>query len=296
MAARGLDVERVSHVINYEIPYDTESYIHRIGRTGRAGRSGEAILFISYRERRLLSGIEKVTGQKIEPLTLPDAEAISRARTLRFEQRISDVLASGKDLGFFRYLVSEFAREHEHTVEDVAAALALLAQGDTPLVLPPDPPSLHAPAPEPMRMDRKYESKAKKPRTGKSLRSDEGLVPFRVEIGRDHGARPSQLVGAIANEANLDSACIGRIEIHDNFTIVDLPEDMQEHLINTLGRTRVNGQLLNLSRLVGEAPSSPRKPRFKDSKGFVPSKGGASRYAAPKAGYKPTTTFRKRAK
>ena len=258
VAARGLDIERVSHVINYDIPYDTESYIHRIGRTGRAGRSGEAILFVTHRERRLLWAIEKAAGKRIEPMELPSAAQINEQRVVRFKQRISQILTQN-DTTFYRELLAEFAQSSGTPMLEVASALALMAQGETPLLLDED---------EPQSEDRPFKPERKVRKGG---RSDEGLVPFRVEVGRIHGLRPSQLVGAIANEGGIDSSWIGKIELYDEFSLVDLPESMTVHLCKALARTRIGGQVLKISRLPANA--------------VLPPKSGPSGYV--KAGAKP---------
>lgn len=256
VAARGLDIERVSHVINYDIPYDTESYIHRIGRTGRAGRNGEAILFVTPRERRLLQTIERAAGKALEAMALPSATEINEKRIERFKQQIGQVLQQN-DTSFYRELLASYAQESSTSMLDVASALAIMLQGETPLLLPEDEILPELP---PKREAQQRERKAK--------RSDEGLVPFRVEVGRIHGLRPSQLVGAIANEAGLDSSWIGRIDLYDEFSTVDLPEAMQTHLLKALSKTRINGQMLKLSRLRGSAAEMARlgKKSFKDSK------------------------------
>ena len=230
VAARGLDVQRISHVINYDVPLDTESYVHRIGRTGRAGRSGEAILFVTPREKRLLWGIERATGQKVAPMELPTAEIINDRRMAKFRQRISDTLAN-KDVRFFRDLLQQFERDHDLPAIDIAAALAVLLQGDDPLLLE------EAPRPE-RRMTLK-----RKPR-----RDAVAMASYRVEVGRAHGVKPGNILGAIANEAGLDSRFIGRIQIHEDFSTVDLPEGMPREVLRTLKRVWVAGRPLNISR------------------------------------------------
>ncbi len=259
VAARGLDIERVSHVINLDIPYDTESYIHRIGRTGRAGRSGEAILFVTPRERRLLGAIERAANKRIEPMDLPTATQINEQRVARFKLRIGQVL-SKNDPSFYRELLAEYSQETGTPMLEVASALAIMAQGESPLLLPEEEELL--PEPAPMRNNR--------PSKGK--RSDDGLVPFRVEVGRRNNLRPSQLVGAIANEAGLDSSWIGRIELYEDFSTVDLPESMEAHLVKALSKTRIGGQMLKISRLREDARMPSRfskgggKPFKKDFK------------------------------
>ena len=244
VAARGLDVERISHVINYDIPNDPEAYIHRIGRTGRAGRQGDAILFVAPREQRMLRAIEKATRQKIEPLELPSTEAVNNKRIADFKQRISDTLAAG-ELTFMEGLVEQYQREHDVPALEIAAALAKMTLGDRPLLLEPEsrrksPKSSHA--------ERSPRAKtAQKPRKGRTL--PEGMERFRVEVGHDHGVKPGNIVGAIANEAGLDSKYIGHIDIRDQYSLVELPVGMPKEIFQDLKKTRVCNRPLRISRL-----------------------------------------------
>ena len=258
VVARGLDVERVSHVINFDIPYDTESYVHRIGRTGRAGRTGDAILFISHREKRLLFAIEKTTKQRIENMEIPSITQLNESRLVRFKQSIIEAM---KDESIESYIpiVESIMEETEASPDVVMAALAKVAQGDEPLLLKEsDRPDLHS---KPSFKDRDRDSgrrqgrnernergrsdrNARKPR-GKS-QPDEGMQRFKIEVGHAHGAKPGNIVGAIANEANISSKNIGAIEIYDNFTTVDLPKGMPQQTKDTLAKTRVAGQRLNI--------------------------------------------------
>lgn len=248
VAARGLDVERISHVVNYDIPYDTEAYVHRIGRTGRAGRSGEAILFIAPREERMLRSIERATRQPIEPMQMPTASDVNQQRVARFKQRISDTLAAD-DLELYERLVTEFEQEHGVEPLRIAAALARLAQGDVPLLLPerePRPERVERPARQ--RPERRGPQEAARP-----LR-DFPEVPmqrFRLEVGHRHGVKPGNIVGAIANEAELDARYIGHIDIFDDFSLVDLPAGMPKEVLRVLQKARVCGRMIEL-RTVGE--------------------------------------------
>jgi ATP-dependent RNA helicase DeaD len=256
VAARGLDVERISHVINYDIPNDTEAYIHRIGRTGRAGRKGDAILFVAPRERRMLSAIERATRQKIEPLVLPTTEMVNNQRIAKFKQSITDTLAAG-DLVFMRGLLEQYRLEHDIPAMEIAAALAHMTIGDEPLLLEPDRSGKR-----PWRSPREDRPAAKgkggkhkgKPKTvpGK------GMERFRIEVGRRQNVKPGNIVGAIANEAGLDSKFIGHIDIQDNFSFVDLPKDMPDDVFQDLKNTRVCGQRLNISQV-----DRPHKKRGK---------------------------------
>jgi ATP-dependent RNA helicase DeaD len=243
VAARGLDVGRISHVVNYDIPYDAEAYIHRIGRTGRAGRKGDAILFVAPRERRMLGVIEKATRQKIEPLELPTTEMVNNRRIAAFKQTISDTLAAG-ELDFMQGLVEQYQQEHDVPAVEIAAALARISIGDRPLLLQPDKekPAHARPEKEPRRERREARERKPQKRPGK------GMERFRIEVGYRHGVKPGNIVGAIANEAGLDSQHIGQIDIHTEYSTVDLPLGMPREVFQDLRKTRVCGQRLNISR------------------------------------------------
>ncbi|HEY1137398.1 MAG TPA: DEAD/DEAH box helicase [Xanthomonadaceae bacterium] len=310
VAARGLDVERISHVLNYDIPYDTESYVHRIGRTGRAGRSGEAILFVSPREKNMLRAIERATRQPIAEMQLPTVESVNDARVTRFLSRISDTLAldesSGGDLGLYRELVERFERERNVPAIEVAAALAKLLQGDTPLLLAPE----RKREPQEFRQQREYVERAERgaerrerpvrePRESRPEREgftprpkkdvgprqppDAGMETFRIEVGHMHGVKPGNIVGAIANEAELDSKYIGRIDIHDDHSILDLPEGMPKPLLMHLKKVRVAGQALRLQKL----------DEYDGSGGSEKPRGGFRPFAPRPQGGKPGAPGRK---
>jgi ATP-dependent RNA helicase DeaD len=254
IAARGLDVERITHVVNYDIPHDVEGYIHRIGRTGRAGRGGHAILFVTPRERRLLAAIERATRQRVELMRLPSRADVADKRAAQFKDSITEVLGS-QDLAFFEQLVASYAAEHGREPQTVAAALAYLAQKDRPLVPPP------APAPEPRREHfsegpRRPERRAGERAADEASREvprrrakspDVDHVRYRLEVGREHGVQPGNIVGAIANEAGIDSSHIGRIEIFDDHSIVGLPPGMPKHVQQRLRKAWVCGQQLLIS-------------------------------------------------
>ncbi|MFC7340813.1 DEAD/DEAH box helicase [Saccharopolyspora griseoalba] len=260
VAARGLDVERISHVFNYDIPHDTESYVHRVGRTGRAGRSGEAILFVSPRERHLLRNIERATRQQIEQMDLPSIEAVNERRLAKFAQTITDTLANG-DLDVFRNLVREYEQNHEVPAAEIAAALAAMAQGDRPLLLEPEP--------EPQRRD------------GPTFQpSGSDTETYRVEVGRRNRVTPRALVGALANEGGVPSKHIGHIDIRNEHTLIELPADLPEELLGKLRNTQVAGRGLKISRADGEIISRrPRRPARgdRDSKPRPHRKGGQTR-------------------
>ena len=260
VAARGLDVDRVSHVVNYDIPHDTEAYIHRIGRTGRAGREGDAILFVAPRERRMLNAIERATQKKIESMELPSTELINDKRVETFKQAISDTLAT-EDLGLFTHLIEQYQQEHNVPALEIASALARLVQGDTPLLLQhkPIPKHDHFAKKESRREERKPrrsreggEGKERGDRAARPPRKvgppDKGMERFRIQVGHNHKVMPGNIVGAIANEAGIDSENIGRITIFDNHSLIDLPENMPHEIFKDLKKVWVSGQTLNISR------------------------------------------------
>ena len=278
VAARGLDVQRISHVINYDIPSDVESYIHRIGRTGRAGRKGDAILFAANRERRLLGAIEKATGNALDKMELPTLEEVTDKRVGKFKQRITETLDT-EDLEIFRKLVQDYQHEYGVPVVEIAAALGMLAQGKKPLqdkvkaapksdrksaVSQPGRNSSSKP-----RRDRDNSRKVTDTKKVKETspkvdrksqvekdRLDIGMERFRIEVGNTHGVKPGNIVGAIANEAEIDSEHIGRIEIFDDHSTVDLPEGMPKELMKHLKSVWVSGQRLQISRFKPSAKSS----------------------------------------
>ncbi len=291
VAARGLDVERISHVVNYDVPHDTESYIHRIGRTGRAGREGDAILFVAPREKRMLFAIERATNKKIDRMELPSTEAINDKRIDKFKQNISDTLAN-EDLAFFSQLIEQYEQEHNVPAIEIAAALAQLLQGDTPMLLQNKPQRKKAekdnwdkddrgrndrPGRDRGRDDRgRGERPERKPRRerseGRDAPPEEGMERYRLEVGYDHNVKPGNIVGAIANEADIESKYIGRINIFDDHSLVDLPEGMPKELLYTLKKVWVSGQQLRISlasdakekggsskRPTGNAPDDKKK-------------------------------------
>ncbi len=253
VAARGLDVKRISHVINYDIPYDTEAYVHRIGRTGRAGRQGDAILFVAPREKRLLYAIEKATRKKIELMELPTTELINDKRVATFKQRITDTLAAG-GLAFFTQLIEQYQEEHDVPAEDIAAALAQLLQGDAPFLLQQKPQrktDKNRNKNEKAQNNRGERKQGERPHR-KEMLPEEGMERYRVEVGHNHDVKPGNIVGAIAGEAGLDGQHIGRINIHDDYSLVDLPEGMPKAVFKDLKKVWVSGQQLKISRLVKE--------------------------------------------
>ncbi len=260
VAARGLDVDRISHVINYDIPHDTEAYVHRIGRTGRAGRSGEAILFVAPRERRMLHMIEKATNQKIELMELPSTEIINNKRIARFQQRITDTLAV-EELGLFYQIIEQYRQEHNVPALEIASALAKIVQGDTPLLL----------TNQPRRARDEYEEKPRRQKDfskrGKELmKPDKGMERYRIEVGKRLNTKPGNIVGAIANEAGIDSEFIGKIKIYDDYSTVDLPDGIPQDILRLLKNIRVSGQKLNLSKVTDAVEQKDHKKRRRAKK------------------------------
>jgi ATP-dependent RNA helicase DeaD len=265
VAARGLDVERISHVVNFDIPYDSEAYIHRIGRTGRAGRKGEAILFVSPRERRMLYVIEKATRQKIEQLVLPTTETVNNKRIADFKQKITDTLASG-ELAFMQGLIEQYRQEHDVPALEIAAALAKMSIGDNSLLLAPDKErSAPRKGGDEFRSGegkpaRDRPARDRKERNNSRREPGENMERYRVEVGHKHGVKPGNIVGAIANEAGLDGEHIGRIDIEEDYSLVDLPVGMPKDIFHELKKARVCGEALNIS-LVSASATGQQKPK-----------------------------------
>jgi ATP-dependent RNA helicase DeaD len=261
VAARGLDVDRISHVVNYDIPTDPESYVHRIGRTGRAGRSGDAISFVTPRERGLLRSIERTTRQPLTQMDLPSVDDVNTTRLARFDSGITEALSSER-VEFFRDVVSHYVREHNVPEVDVAAALAVVLQGDAPLLLEPEPA-------RPPRSERPQQAdrgapRSEQPRT--SRRFDEApLATYRIAVGKRHKVEPRQIVGAIANEGGLNRRDFGHISIRPDFSLVELPAELPPGAADRLASTRISGKLIDLRLDAGPpgAANRPKKPRHK---------------------------------
>jgi ATP-dependent RNA helicase DeaD len=279
VAARGLDVERISHVLNYDIPNDTEPYIHRIGRTGRAGRKGTAILFVSPREKRMLRAIEQATRQPIEEMKLPTHEDIADKRIAQFKQTLSKTLES-QELGYFSNVLESYQQEHDVAMTDIASALAYLLQKERPLLPAPMPAErpVHESRERSDRGERKERSDrgdrgaSAARRTERAPRSEDsrpprklrdtgpGMERYRIEVGREQNIQAKHIVGAIANEAGIDSQHIDNISINDNYSTVDLPEDMPKDVLMHLQKTWICGQPMRIHR-DGEPAPAPAKPR-----------------------------------
>ncbi|MGR9099716.1 MAG: DEAD/DEAH box helicase [Gammaproteobacteria bacterium] len=267
VAARGLDVQRISHVINFDIPYDTEAYVHRIGRTGRAGRKGEAILFVSPREKRILNAIEKATRQKIDLMDLPSTEIINDKRIARFKQRITDTLAA-EDLEFYLQLMEQYQQEHDVPAVEIAAALARLVQGDSPMLLKAKPKKAGVSEDERRVKEKKRgQEKPSAPAKRKAKPSpEEDMERYRIEVGKSHGVQPGNIVGAIANEAGLEGRYIANISIYDDYSTVDLPAGMPRSIFKNLRKAWVAGQQLNISKMSANKMPEKGKPSEKGKK------------------------------
>ena len=273
VVARGLDVPRISHVFNYDIPQDNESYVHRIGRTGRAGRSGTAILFVTPREKRLLSSIERTTKSKIPEMHLPSTQDINDSRVDRFKARIVEATKQ-EDTAFYQQMIEQLETEQNMPAVEIAAGLARLLQGDIPFFMS-DKPQREERSERNAgegRSDRnsrgsrgdrpeRGERSERKPRRDRSATPDAGMTRFRIEVGNQHGVRPGNIVGCIANEAGLDSEFIRQLNIEDTFSTVDLPSDMPKDAKDSLGKAWVCGQQLKLREVTGGSASGNAEPR-----------------------------------
>lgn len=281
VAARGIDVERISHVMNYDIPYDAETYVHRIGRTGRAGRSGKAILFITPRERHLLRSIERATKQPLLPMTMPTREDVNTKRQTEFSEAVGHLLAS-KKIDQFEELVQSMQASMDTNPTRLAAALAYMAQKDKPLFLDTSHDPLHSPV-RPGRNEpssgprrerdsgrdrdagRREFSREDRPRRERTRqdRPDQKMDCYRISMGRNQNVRPSDIVGAIANEAHLSSRDIGRIQLHDNHSTVELPQDLSAQTSKALKKLHLRNQPIGVERVAqgdtnGAAPLKKR--------------------------------------
>ncbi|HEY0248251.1 MAG TPA: DEAD/DEAH box helicase [Gryllotalpicola sp.] len=268
VAARGLDVERISHVVNYDLPIDTESYVHRIGRTGRAGRSGAAISFVTPRERRMLGTIEKATRQPLTQMQLPTVEDVNATRLSRFDDAITTALEQEDRISVFRDIIGHYVEHHDVPEADVAAALAMVAQGDEPLLLSAEDALTR-------QLDRDDRSRDDRPgRADRGGRDDRGgragrperrvrtggsaLAPYRIEVGKRQHVEPRQIVGALANEGGLSREDFGAIKIFPDFSIVELPAELSDASLGKLASTRISGKLIELRPDRGRRTDRPR--------------------------------------
>ncbi|MGV0423528.1 DEAD/DEAH box helicase [Corynebacterium sanguinis] len=268
VAARGLDVERISHVFNYDIPNDTESYVHRIGRTGRAGRTGEAILFVTPRERRMLRSIERVTNATIEEMELPTVDEVNESRKLKFMDSITESLES-KDQDVFKAMVREYSNANNIPMDDIAAALAAQANAAGEFLMK-EPPKDKRDRRDRDGWDRddrrdrdrggrrdRFDHGDRGDRGGRGRQNDsENFDTYRLDVGKRQHVRPGAIVGALANEGGLNSRDFGRITIGGDFTLVELPKNLDSSVLDRLSDTRISGQLINIQRDKGGAARS----------------------------------------
>ena len=257
VAARGLDVERISLVVNYDIPLDAESYVHRIGRTGRAGRAGRAILFVEPKERRLLGNIERLMKKPIDEVDVPNHEILQERRREKFKAQVTKQLEH-HDLEQYRSLLEDLFTA-DQDLEDIAAAMLMLLQGKQKLILPPDPPMERKSARE--RDGRKGERRDN-PRS-QERRGYGNPIPmdvYRIEIGRADGVDVRHIVGAIANEGDISSRNIGHIKLYDDYSTIELPQGMPKELLQMFGKTRVLNKQMRMS-LIGTAQGGERDER-----------------------------------
>ncbi len=274
VAARGLDVERISHVINFDMPADPESYIHRIGRTGRAGRAGDAILFATPKDKGRFKSIERVTRQAIEAMDLPTPAEINTRHVERFKTQMADTVAAG-DLDGERALLAAFCRTNEIEPLDLAAALARMAQGERRLYLGE-------------RAQQIAEKSGARPATP---RLDEGrpLATFRIEIGREHEVAPRNIVGAIVNESGLAAKHIGRIDIRESHSLIELPSDLPPEIMAHLKSVAIGRQNLSISASNEPIPAAPGAKKHKagkkaplDARGKKPRHAKSAKTSKPK--------------
>ncbi|WP_080795493.1 DEAD/DEAH box helicase [Corynebacterium pacaense] len=269
VAARGLDVERISHVLNFDIPNDTESYVHRIGRTGRAGRTGEAILFVTPRERRMLRSIERATNAPLVEMDLPSVDEVNEFRKVKFADAITESLENSQ-IDLFRSMVKEYSEKNDVPLEDIAAALATQAQSGDEFLLKELPPERRDRGDRRDRRDRDFDDRGRGrdrgDRGGRFERNDENLATYRIAVGKRQHVRPGAIVGALANEGGLNSKDFGRITIAADHTLVELPKDLPQSVLDNLSGTRISGQLINIERDSGGRP--PRRFERDDRGGY----------------------------
>ena len=259
VAARGIDIERISLVVNYDIPLDAESYVHRIGRTGRAGRSGRALLFVEPRERRLLRNIEHLMKKPINEVELPNHEILQECRRKKFHDKITKQLEH-HDLEQYRSLLEDmFTADQDH--EDIAAAMLMLLQGKQKLILPPDPPVEKR---RRERSDYRDNSRSGEMRgaRNKGYGNKQPMDLYRIEVGRSDGVEVRHIVGAIANQGDINSRYIGHIKLYDDYSTVELPQGMPSTMLQQFSKARVLNKTMQMS-LVGAAKSMGERDNFK---------------------------------
>ncbi|MGO1434372.1 MAG: DEAD/DEAH box helicase [Canibacter sp.] len=271
VAARGLDVERISHVVNYDLPVDTESYVHRVGRTGRAGRTGDAISFVTPRERRMLKSIEKATKQPLTQMPLPRIDEVNATRLSRFDDAITAALDETHRIDAFRDIIAHYVRHNDVPEVDVAAALAVVGQGATPLLLNEEDEAKfsrdRAKAEQFLHDDGGSDRGGRRDRGDRSDRaprsSRSDLAMYRIEVGHRDRVKPGQIVGAIANEGGLNRDDFGQIQIRGDFTLVELPKDLSGSTLDALSGTRIAGKRIDIKPDRGPSRSgSDRRERY----------------------------------
>ncbi|MDY6055604.1 DEAD/DEAH box helicase [Micrococcus sp.] len=287
VAARGLDVERISLVVNYDIPQDAESYVHRIGRTGRAGRTGDAVLFVTPRERYLLKQIERTTRQSVEEMQVPTVAQVNEARLGRVGEQITATLesASGRDLDLFEKLVTDYVAEKQADPARVAAALALMSQGGRALLGAQDE------IPAGGRRDREDRREGRRDREDRGARGDgrgsrgprrepaAGNATYWIGVGHQDRVRPGNIVGALANEVGLPASAIGAIDLRGNHALVELPADLTPSQLDAAARAEINGRRLNLRKDTGRPTREEREDRGHDD-------GGRGGFRASRPGFR----------
>lgn len=263
VAARGIDVPRIEHVINYDIPYDSESYVHRIGRTGRAGRNGQALLFVTNREMRMLRTIERATGSRIAPMNIPNPALVSEKRLERVGQQLQQILDQ-KPLEYMEQSIATLSQKLEIDPAKLAVALLYQVQESRPLEVNELPTSRERRD----HKDRQRNDRSSKSRSGRNSepsrlkdRPDVAMTRYQIDVGRNHGVNAGNIVGAIANEANIESRYIGQIRMHDETSTVDLPEGMPKDVMQLLSKVRVCGQRLNIKEASGSEHKGERRSR-----------------------------------
>ncbi|BDB59621.1 MAG: DEAD/DEAH box helicase [Rhodococcus sp. (in: high G+C Gram-positive bacteria)] len=273
VAARGLDVERISHVVNYDIPHDTESYVHRIGRTGRAGRTGDALLFVAPRERHLLKAIERATRQPLAEMQLPTVEDVNAQRVSKFNDSITEALASDH-LQLFRTFIEDYEREHDVPLADIAAALAVLSRDGESFLMEADPEPF-----VPQRREREQRERPPRrfddgPKVG---RDGQEMTTYRIAVGKRHRVQPGAIVGAIANEGGLRRGDFGHISIRADHSLVELPKDLSPQTLEALRSTRISGVLIQLQPDSGAPSGRPSSYRGRDDRRGDDRRGGDRR-------------------
>ena len=277
VAARGLDVPRISHVVNYDIPHDTESYVHRIGRTGRAGRSGQALLFVTPRERRMLSQIERATRQPLTEIQLPSVDDVNEMRMAKFAESITESLED-RNIALFRRLVEDYASEHSVSMADIAAALATQSRNSDEFLMREKE--------RPQRRDRK-DDRGERPARDfdgpRQSRSGKNMSQYRIAVGKRNNVKPGSIMGALANEAGLRGGDIGRISIRFDHSLVELPADLPRDQLESMKGIIVGGEEIDIRPDSG-APAG-RPSSFRDDRGGRP-RGGHRDDRGGRGGYR----------